>query len=182
MAPAPTVRPAAISGIVKKTTTPTASLNSDSPAICTSSCFGARAVRSIPRTAIGSVGETMAPKSSAVAQIERQAADARRRAASIRRRWPSRSRRRRWPARRPAPFRRGARRGRPPARPANSRSDSIPSSSVGAEVDARHEPAREVVHAASRARRPPPAPATPRAPRPSRRWSAGRPPRRRLSA
>ena len=63
MAAGPTVRPAEISRIVKKRTTPTASLKSDSPAICTSSCFGARAVRSMPMTAMGSVGEMMAPKS-----------------------------------------------------------------------------------------------------------------------
>ena len=44
-------------------TTPTPSLNSDSPAICTSSAFGAPICLSRPSTAIGSVGEISAPKS-----------------------------------------------------------------------------------------------------------------------
>ena len=44
-------------------TTPTPSLNSDSPAICTSSVFGAPICLSRPSTAIGSVGEMSAPKS-----------------------------------------------------------------------------------------------------------------------
>ena len=69
--------PAATSSRAKKTTTPTASLKSDSPAIWTSRRFGARAVRSMPRTAIGSVGETIAPKSRLSRRSERETADAR---------------------------------------------------------------------------------------------------------
>jgi hypothetical protein len=47
----------------EKITTPTPSLNSDSPAITSSSSFGARADLRIPITAIGSVGEIKAPNS-----------------------------------------------------------------------------------------------------------------------
>jgi hypothetical protein len=46
-----------------KITTPTPSLNSDSPAMTSSSSLGTPAERRIPITAIGSVGEISAPNS-----------------------------------------------------------------------------------------------------------------------
>ena len=53
----------AIEKMVKKTTTPTPSLNKDSPTILVSNFFGAPACFKIPKTAIGSVGDIKAPKS-----------------------------------------------------------------------------------------------------------------------
>ena len=53
----------AISKRVRKITTPTPSLKSDSPTILVSSFFGAPACLRMPSTAMGSVGEMTAPKS-----------------------------------------------------------------------------------------------------------------------
>ena len=171
IAPAPTGGPAATSSRVKKTTTPTASLNSDSPAICTSSRFGACAFRSMPRTAIGSVGEIIAPNS----RLSRRSTG--------------------------RPQRRATRSVDPPMMavgdrdaggrqhgdqglfaeervevdlqgPCEQQEREHPVEQRLAEMDPRHEPAREVVDRRAAGRRPPPAPAKPRAPRPSRRSSA----------
>ena len=49
--------------MVRKITTPTPSLNNDSPTILISRFFGAPTFFMIPRTAMGSVGEIKAPKS-----------------------------------------------------------------------------------------------------------------------
>ena len=51
----------ATSNIVKNTTTPTPSLNNDSPAILSSNVLGMPASFNIPITAMGSVGEINAP-------------------------------------------------------------------------------------------------------------------------
>ena len=48
---------------VKNTTTPTPSLNKDSPTILVSNFLGAPACFKIPKTAMGSVGDINAPKS-----------------------------------------------------------------------------------------------------------------------
>ena len=61
----------------KKTTTPTASLKSDSPAIWTSSRFGARAVRSMPEDGNRIGRRDDGPEQQAFAEIDREAADAR---------------------------------------------------------------------------------------------------------
>ena len=55
--------PVAIPRIAINTTTPTPSLNNDSPVIFVSHDFGAPAFFNMPRTATGSVGEIRAPKS-----------------------------------------------------------------------------------------------------------------------
>ena len=49
--------------MVKNITTPTPSLNNDSPTILVSNFLGTPAFFKIPKTAIGSVGEINAPKS-----------------------------------------------------------------------------------------------------------------------
>ena len=54
------------------TTTPIPSLNSDSPAICASSFFGALFERRIPITAIGSVGEIKRPEQHAILDAQPQ--------------------------------------------------------------------------------------------------------------
>ena len=53
--------PVAMPRIAIKTTTPTPSLNRDSPVILVSNDFGAPAFFNIPNTATGSVGEISAP-------------------------------------------------------------------------------------------------------------------------
>ena len=55
--------PVAMLRMVRKTTTPTPSLKSDSPTILVSSFFGTPACFSTPSTAMGSVGLISAPKS-----------------------------------------------------------------------------------------------------------------------